>query len=232
MPDVYGPFDTATWTQSQWYRDAALARPSGVFPGELGLTVAGLTVTMGLGRAVVRGAGYERTDTPWSTTLATNTNANPRIDRLVLRRDLAAGTVGPTILQGTPAASPVANTLSENENAVWHLPLHSFRVPGGSGTTLTNITDERYSPITAQEVQSGTVSITPTAANTPTSVAVTFPRPFRATVRAVQVTPNTTVAGTVVTGWGATGLTATGFTAWVTRASTASTDLFWTVHAF
>jgi len=151
MPDVYGPFDGVTWTQAQWYRDAFARELSGVYgstftastAGDLGLTVSGLTVTMALGRAHVRGAGYERTGTAWSTTLATNTNANPRIDRLVLRRDLAAKTVLPVILQGTPAVSPAVPALTQAEDGVWDLPLHRWQTPGGSGTTLTNIVDER-----------------------------------------------------------------------------------------
>lgn len=151
MPDLYGPFDTATWTSAQWYRDAWARDMSGVYGGpfgvatvgDLALTVAGLTVTLALGRAHVRGAGYERTGTAWSATLATNTNANPRIDRLVLRRDLAARTVAPLVLQGTPAVSPAAPALTQVEDGVWDLPLFSVQVPGGSGTTLTNIVDER-----------------------------------------------------------------------------------------
>jgi hypothetical protein len=151
MPDVYGPFDAVTWSQAQWYRDAYARELSGVFgtnftastAGDLALTVSGLTVTMALGRAHVRGAGYERTGTAWSSTLPTNTNANPRIDRLVLRRDLAAKTVLPAILQGTPAATPAVPALTQAEDGVWELPLHRVQVPGGSGTTLTNIVDER-----------------------------------------------------------------------------------------
>jgi hypothetical protein len=151
MPDVYGPFTGQTWQQSAWYRDAASRELSGVFgavftapdAGDLALTTSGLTVTLALGRAHVRGAGYERTGTAWSATLATNTATNPRVDRLVLRRDLAAQTVLPTVLQGTPAASPAAPAVTQVEDGVWDLPLFSVTVPGGSGTTLSGIVDER-----------------------------------------------------------------------------------------
>jgi hypothetical protein len=152
MPDVYGPFTGQTWTQGQWFRDAyAREGSSRVYGtsfastgvGDLALTTSGLTVTLALGRAHVRGAGYERTGTAWSTTLATNTNANPRIDRIVLRRDLTAGTVVPTVIQGTPAATPTVPAATQVEDGVWDLPLFNVQVPGGSGTTLTNITDER-----------------------------------------------------------------------------------------
>jgi chitodextrinase len=151
MPDVFGPFDTATWGQGPWFRDAWARSSGGVqgltfgtpSSGDLGLTVSGLTVTMGLGRANVRGAGYERTGTAWSYTVPANTSTNPRIDRLVLRRDLAARTVVPLVLQGTPAASPVAPALQQVEDGVWDLPLFAFTVPPNSGAPVTGIVDQR-----------------------------------------------------------------------------------------
>lgn len=151
MPDLSGPFDVATWMQDRWYRDAHARAASGVFGtrfgdpalGDLPLTVAGLTISMGLGRAHVRGAGYERTGTAWSYDVPPNTDPNPRIDRLVLRRDLATGTVAPLVLQGAPAASPVAPALSQVEDGAWDLPLFRFTVPANSGAPLTGIVDER-----------------------------------------------------------------------------------------
>jgi hypothetical protein len=151
MPDLYGPFDGATWQQSQWYRDAYARELSGVAgevftapgAGDLALTVSGLTVSMGLGRAHVRGAGYERTGTAWTYNTPPNTAAQPRVDRLVLRRDLAARTVTPLVLQGTPAASPAAPAVSQVEDGAWDLSLYSYTVPANSGAPLTNIVDER-----------------------------------------------------------------------------------------
>src|SRR4051794_10118583 len=121
MPDLYGPFTGQTWLQGGWFRDAWARTRSGVFgttfgtpgAGDLALTVAGLTATIGLGRAHVRGASYERTGTAWSYTAPANTAAQARVDRIVLRRDLTAGTVLPTALQGTPAASPAAPALTQ-----------------------------------------------------------------------------------------------------------------------
>jgi hypothetical protein len=151
MPDVAGPFDGKTWAQAQWFRDAWARSHSGVFgtsfgdpdAGDLRLFVNGLTVSLALGRAHVRGAGYERTGTEWSYTVPANTAAQPRVDRLVLRRDLAGQTVGPIVLQGTPAASPVAPTPTQVENGVWDLPLYRFTVPANSGAPVTGVVDER-----------------------------------------------------------------------------------------
>lgn len=151
MPDVYGPFGTSPWSQAQWYRDAYARAYSGVFgtpadtvgTGDLPLTLNGLGWSVGLGRAHVRGAGYERTGTAMTGTVTANSNGNQRIDRIVLRRDLAAQTVTIQRLQGTPAATPSAPNLTQSEDGIWEIALFRFNVPANSGTTLTNVTDER-----------------------------------------------------------------------------------------
>jgi len=152
MPDLYGPFDDAPWSMDQWYRFAHTWAPSGVLgveadaatpaTGALGLTVTGLDISMATGRAWVHGAGYERTDTPWTATVAANLTAQPRIDALVLRRDLTARTVTPTLLTGTPAATPAAPTRADDETGQWDLPLYTWRVDAGAAA-LTNLTDAR-----------------------------------------------------------------------------------------
>jgi hypothetical protein len=73
----------------------------------------------------------------------TNTSSNPRVDRLVLRRDLVARTVVPTVLQGTPAASPEPPALTQTDDGLWDLPLHRFTVPANSGAPITGAVDER-----------------------------------------------------------------------------------------
>jgi hypothetical protein len=152
VPDASGPFDTASFGQGPWFRDRGYLEPSGLpgppaattAAGDLPLSVNGLTVSVGLGRAHVRGAYYERTGTAWTATVAANTNPTlNRVDRIVLRRDLTAKTVVPVMLQGTPAATPTATALTQVENGVWEQPLYQFTVPANSGTTLANIVDER-----------------------------------------------------------------------------------------
>lgn len=152
MAETAGPFDTTPWSQDQWYRFAGAWAPSGVldyppsFGGLYGLSffpsTSGLTLTISAGRAWVRGGGYENT-APKALSVPANTNASPRIDRLVVRRDLAAKTIGLVILQGTPAASPAAPALTQVEAGQWDLPLWRWTTPASSGTTLTGFTDER-----------------------------------------------------------------------------------------
>ena len=73
--------------------------------------------------------------------------------------------------------------------------------------------------------KSGTVTITPVA-NTPTSIAVTFPSAFAATP-VVVACPVVTVPGSAVKGAAVTAATKTGFTAWVYRTSTTATSVAW-----
>lgn len=75
-------------------------------------------------------------------------------------------------------------------------------------------------------IDSGTVSITPSAANTPTKVTVTFAKTF-SSVPVVVATFNGTVPGTVVTGVSATNVTTTTVDIYVTRTNTTSTSVSW-----
>lgn len=179
MPNLAHPVDNQPWPQERYYRDAPLWSPSGVVgsaaattstTGALALSfsVAGsaITVSMALGRARVMGMLYERTDTPWISGMAgdqpydgsavypLNTNSQPRIDRLVLRRDLNIGKCYPLILQGTPAASPAPPALSVSEAGAFDLPLFRWQLAGASSTSVSNIVDERLwiDPLSGREV--------------------------------------------------------------------------------
>lgn len=72
----------------------------------------------------------------------------------------------------------------------------------------------------------GQVLITPTAANTPTSIAITFGKEF-SNVPIVVCTANTMAPGTVVTGVSATDITKTGCNLWLTRTNTTATGVSW-----
>lgn len=76
-------------------------------------------------------------------------------------------------------------------------------------------------------IATGTASITPTAANTPTSVAVTFPAGrFTATPIVVAI-PHTSAPGTQVTGVGISGRSASGCTIVGTRTNTTGFEVGW-----
>lgn len=76
------------------------------------------------------------------------------------------------------------------------------------------------------EIQRGSVTITPSAANAPTSADVTFPKAFSGTPTVI-VTPATAVPGTTVVGAGVNSVNSTGCKIWVTRINTTNTIVNW-----
>jgi hypothetical protein len=80
--------------------------------------------------------------------------------------------------------------------------------------------------LTAGNIAAGRVTITPTAANTPTSFNVTGLNLKGTNIR-VTATPGTSLPGTQVTGVGVTNVSSTGFTLWLTRTNTTSTGIDW-----
>lgn len=97
----------------------------------------------------------------------------------------------------------------------------------GDGANLCNMDVDGV--VTAGNLAFGTASITPSAANTPTSLAVTGLN-VRGSSFTAYVTPSTSVPGTQVTGVGATSVTGSGLTLWLTRTNTTATTLFWMVR--
>lgn len=80
----------------------------------------------------------------------------------------------------------------------------------------------------------GNVSITPSAANTPTSTTVTYAlkgSTFRGFATANTVNPGTTGAGTGVTGVSMTSVASTSALLWVNRQNTTSTNVYWMVKS-
>lgn len=82
--------------------------------------------------------------------------------------------------------------------------------------------------LTSSNWAMGSTSITPSAANTPTSQAVTGLNVSGSNFVAL-VTAGTSVPGTQVTGVGFSGLSSTGLTLWVTRTNTTATTVNWMV---
>ena len=103
--------------------------------------------------------------------------------------------------------------------------------PSGSAAASAKLTSSGFTTtgvFKTDSITSGRVSITPSAANTPTSVSVTGLSLKGTTFRGVA-TPSTSVPGSSVTGVGITNLTATGLTIWLTRTNTTATSVDWFV---
>lgn len=76
------------------------------------------------------------------------------------------------------------------------------------------------------EIQHGSVSITPSAANTPTAKTITFAKEFSGTPTVI-VSADTAVPGTAMLGVGTANRSATGCTIYLTRANTIATTVNW-----
>lgn len=101
------------------------------------------SVTVALGRAIIRGIIYW-SDADVTLTISDNASGNPRIDRVVVEVDWTAQTGRLKVVEGTPAASPSAPTLTQTDGTLWQMPLAQIAVANGF-TSITNsdITDER-----------------------------------------------------------------------------------------
>lgn len=131
----------------------ALKVESGPFQGsgtspDIGLTVqqtgvASANVQVTPGAAMVRGIFYELTATQ-QLTIAANGSGNPRIDTIILRASWALQTVRLAVLQGTPAATPAAPSLTQTDGVQWEIPLADIAVANGFATIVNaNITYRR-----------------------------------------------------------------------------------------
>lgn len=127
--------------------------------------------------------------------------------------------VGGGRLEVIPPAS--SNTALYVNAATGHTgPLMKLRV-----NSVDKFVVDKDGKVAASNLASGHVTITPSAANTPTSINVTGLN-LVGTPRVVA-TAGTSLPGTQVTGVGVTNVTTTGFTIWVTRTNTTSTGVDW-----
>lgn len=75
---------------------------------------------------------------------ADNTSGNPRIDRIVARLNYTTRAIEFAVKQGTPAASPVAPSLTRN-TSMYELALADITLANGFSTIITaNINDKRW----------------------------------------------------------------------------------------
>lgn len=105
-------------------------------PGGGGGPTFGLTA----GDAYVDGLLYSNS-APLTKTASANPTGNPRIDRLVLKRDTTAKTVTAVIVEGTVSSSPTPPTLTPTAT-VSYLAIARATVAGGA-SVYSNLVDER-----------------------------------------------------------------------------------------
>lgn len=151
-PGDAGPYSAANWQQLYQYIIGIGANRAnvGVFLGSGTQPTSALrvqakgtpdtTVDVLAGAGLVQGIAYINTATV-NFSIAANASGNPRIDTVVLQADYALQTVRLAVLQGTPAASPAAPTLTQSANVLWEIPLADIAVANGFvSITNANIT--------------------------------------------------------------------------------------------
>lgn len=140
--------DTTETQFSQWARHILSGGRSGVngVPGDTNLLVtansSGMQVFVAAGQALVRGHYYVSTASETLSIGAASTN--PRIDAVVLKLDPALNSIVLQVVAGTPAASPVAPTLTQTDAAIFQFKIAEVRVEASVTTIDANkVTDTR-----------------------------------------------------------------------------------------
>jgi hypothetical protein len=137
-----GPYSDDQWTDTWKSFHGPTIASQGVFKdnlNELAASGAVSPVSINTGRAMVDGIWYE-SDTAVTVAMATPA-VNPRVDRIVLRKDWAGQTVRITRIAGAEAASPVAPALTQIDGTTWDLPLWQIHIT--TGGAITRWHDER-----------------------------------------------------------------------------------------
>lgn len=85
------------------------------------------------------GGFYYKLDAPLTRTAPTNSESRARIDTVMLRADMAAGSVNIVVVPGQPAAVPVAPTPQRSVGGIWEMPLWDINLlPNNGSRTLSD----------------------------------------------------------------------------------------------
>ena len=148
MAETYWPFaniDTTTTQFSQWARNIGEGVKGSFNTTDLKVTApgTGMTVSVAAGQAMIRGHYYYNTSTATLAITAANAT-NPRIDAVVVNLDPSVNSAVLTVVAGTPAASPVAPTLTQTDANAYQFLLATVYVAAATSTiSAGNVTDAR-----------------------------------------------------------------------------------------
>jgi len=102
----------------------------------------GLAVNVAAGGAWINGYRYENTG-DLNIPLTTANGSNPRIDRIVVRLNQISRSIQIAVVDGTPAAMPVAPALTRTSD-IYELGIADILVPtAATSIVANNITDTR-----------------------------------------------------------------------------------------
>lgn len=136
--------DTSETQFSQWARNIGEGVETG-YDAELAVSATGLamTVTVGAGRAMVRGHFYLSNATE-TLNIASASAVSPRIDTVVLRLNPTANSIVLAVVTGTASATPVAPTLTQTDTGTYEYPLANvFVAANATAIGSGNVTDRR-----------------------------------------------------------------------------------------
>lgn len=144
MTQISYPFShTQVATTEQWRNIAQHWVETGILNNlDAFADSTGMQVKVNTGSSIIQGFYYESTA---QETLPINAAdaTNPRIDRVILRLDLVAESIQLAVLQGVPAVSPTAPTLTQNSSR-WEISLAQIAVGANVSTIAAgNVTNER-----------------------------------------------------------------------------------------
>lgn len=129
------------------YRFMDMSEANGIFPkpsdGLQVVAYSGMEIRVNAGYAFINGYAF-RNPATLSVTLDTAEGALNRVDRVVVRWDLAQRDMYIAVLKGTPSAKPTATAVTRTTE-IWELALADIYV--GKGVTriqTQNITDQRF----------------------------------------------------------------------------------------
>jgi hypothetical protein len=158
-----------------FFTDGVIVDGGGVLSTELEVSAVGgnLQTSIAEGFANVQGYDFEVYDAPVILTHPTADGVNDRIDRVVIQMSRETNRISQLIvLEGTPAGSPVAPSLTRDATDYYELSLAQVLVQAGA-TALTggDITDERPDSALCG-ISNANVGVTPPTGNSASVVTV------------------------------------------------------------
>lgn len=151
MAQTSYPFEGVDTTEAQYttlIRNLVTGGRSGVNSTPSGTALqpygdgSGMTVKVPAGFAVVRGHGYNNS-AELSLTIAAS-EANPRIDTIVLTLDPTVNTIVAAVVKGTAAVSPARPALTQTETGTYQFPIADVAVAASATSIVSgNVTDRR-----------------------------------------------------------------------------------------
>ena len=135
---VLSPYSSDVW-HSLWQTMFSRAANEGVLnniDNELAVTGVAGGVSVATGKALVDGTLYQN-DAAVSVTIASPVT-DPRIDRIVIRKDWSTKTIRIALVAGTENAAPTAPALAQTAGDKWEIPLAQALITTAGVITVTN----------------------------------------------------------------------------------------------